>query len=43
MSSMFAYSPFNGNISSWDVSKVTNMRFMFAGFAFDETSLFSWK
>ena len=26
---MFAWSEFNGNISNWDVSNVTNMSYMF--------------
>src|SRR5574344_1306085 len=29
MSSLFENTKFNGDISSWDVSNVTNMRFMF--------------
>ena len=31
MSSLFEYSDFNGNISNWDVSNVTNMKYMFYG------------
>ena len=30
MSSLFYESSFNGNISKWNVNKVTNMGFMFA-------------
>ena len=29
MERMFAWSEFNGNISNWDVSNVTNMSYMF--------------
>jgi len=29
MSELFAYSKFNGDISNWDVSSVTNMLYMF--------------
>ena len=35
MSSMFAYSDFNGEISDWDVSNVTNMSFMFHSSGFN--------
>ena len=31
MSHLFEYTDFKGNISNWDVSNVTNMRFMFYG------------
>ena len=31
MSYLFAYTNFNGDISAWDVSKVTNMHGMFFG------------
>ena len=31
MSSLFEYSDFNGNISKWDVSNVTNMKDIFYG------------
>ena len=30
MSNLFEYSDFNGDISNWDVSNVTNMNTMFA-------------
>lgn len=30
MSCLFKYSTFNGNISKWDISNVTNMKDMFA-------------
>jgi surface protein len=32
---MFANSQFNGNISNWDVSNVTNMHYMFANSQFN--------
>ena len=35
MTGMFAYSPFNGNISTWDVSQVTDMAYMFQGASFN--------
>jgi hypothetical protein len=34
MKEMFTYSPFNGNISNWDVSALENMEEMFAYSAF---------
>jgi len=35
MESMFEYSKFNGNISKWDVSSVTDMSDMFYGSEFN--------
>ena len=31
MAHLFEYTDFNGNISNWDVSSVTDMRYMFCG------------
>ena len=42
MSSLFAYSSFNGNISKWDISNVTNMDYMFIGSSFDG-DISNWK
>ena len=36
MSSIFAFSKFNGDISKWDVSNVTNMTYMFYGSTFNK-------
>ena len=41
MSKMFGYSPFNQDISSWDVSNVTNMSFMFYSSMFNQ-DIKSW-
>jgi len=35
MKCMFAYSQFNGDISKWNVSKVTDMSWMFKGSEFN--------
>jgi surface protein len=36
------HSTFNGDVSSWDVSKVTTMKSMFEGAAAFNGDLFSW-
>ena len=41
MSSMFSGSPFNQDISSWDVSNVENMSGMFYGSPFNQ-DISSW-
>jgi surface protein len=39
---MFAYSNFNGDVSQWDVSKVTDMEGMFFKSQFNNSSLLTW-
>ena len=42
MSNMFSYGRFNQDISSWDVSNVTDMAEMFADNQFIRQDLSSW-
>ena len=42
MSDLFSYTNFNGDISDWDVSKVTNMEFMFYGCRNFNQDISSW-
>ena len=42
MSELFLWSDFNGNISGWDVSNVTNMSFMFASCEYFNQDLSNW-
>ena len=42
MSYLFEWSTFNDDISSWDVSSVTNMSFMFLGNAEFNQNISSW-
>ena len=39
---MFSWTPFNGDLSSWDVSSVTNMYSMFFACHFNNNSLANW-
>jgi hypothetical protein len=43
MNWMFAYTPFNGDISSWDVSKVVSMSNMFRANSNFNQDLSNWK
>ena len=42
MKKMFAFSQFTGNISKWDISKVTNMSYMFKDSIF-KSDISNWK